>query len=72
MGDYRRENAPFLFTGEIFVEEMRDFLDTWGIPVAKLILGSNGGFLKSKSVIFELNGGFSKRKCVICGMMGYF
>ena len=36
MGDFRRENARFSFTGEIFVEEMRDFLDTWGIPVAKL------------------------------------
>ena len=36
MGDSGRENARFSFTCEIFVEEMRDFLDTWGIPVAKL------------------------------------
>ena len=27
--------------------------------------GVNAGFLKSKSVIFELNGGLLKGKCVI-------
>ena len=71
MGDSGRENARFSFTGEIFVEEMRDFLDTWGIPVAKLFdFGVNGYFQMRKGEIFELNGGFSKRKCVMLGLNG--
>ena len=35
MGDCRRENARFLFTGEIFVEEMRNFQVKWEILVAQ-------------------------------------
>ena len=50
MGDSGRENARFSFTGEIFVEEMRDFLDTWGIPVAKLFdFGVKRGIVEEKT-----------------------
>ena len=36
MGDFGRENVRFSFIGEIFVEEMCDFLDIWGIFVVKM------------------------------------
>ena len=66
MGDCRRENARFSFTGEIFVEEMRDFPNNWGFLKGKwVIFGLNGGILKRKWVILGLNGRVLKRKRVI-------
>ena len=53
MGDFRRENARFSFTGEIFVEEMRDFQIKWGICEEKTRdVRFNGEFAKTKRVIF--------------------
>ena len=53
MGDFRRENARFSFTGEIFVEKMRDFLDTWGIPVAKMFdVGVKRGIFEEQKCDF--------------------
>ena len=52
---------------------MRDFLDTWGILVAKMFdFGVNVGFSNRRGKIFELNGGFGKRNCVIFGIKGRF
>ena len=53
MGDCRRENARFSFTGETFVEEMRDFLDTWGILVAKMFdVGVKRGIFEEQKCDF--------------------
>ena len=43
-----------------------------GVQTCALPIWSNGGFLKSRSVIFTLNGGFSTRKCVNLRIMGCF
>ena len=58
MGDCRRENARFSFTGEIFVEEMRDFLDTWGILVAKMFdVGVKRGIFEEQKCDFRVKWG---------------
>ena len=58
MGDFRRENARFSFTGEIFVEEMRDFLDTWGILVAKMFdVGVKRGIFEEQKCDFRVKWG---------------
>ena len=68
MGDSGRENARFSFTGEIFVEEMRDFLDTWGIPVAKLFdFGVQWGIFEEIKHDFGVNAYFPREKARFWG-----
>ena len=63
MGDSGRGNARFSFTGEIFVEEMRDFLDTWGIPVAKLFdFGVQWGIFEEQKCDFRVKWGIFQEK----------
>jgi len=50
----------------IFGEIMHGLGVNGGYPKSKcMIWGINGGFSKRKCTTFWLNGGFSKRKCVI-------
>ena len=73
MGDSGRENARFSFTGETFVEEMRDFLDTWGIPVAKLFdFGVQWGIFEEQKCDFRVKWGISQEKMRDVGDDGVF
>ena len=58
MGGFWRETAWFSFTCEIFVEEMRDFLDTWGILVAKMFdVGVKRGIFEEQKCDFRVKWG---------------
>ena len=73
MGDSGRENARFSFTGEIFVEEMRDFLDTRGLPVAKLFdFGVQWGIFEEQKCDFWVKWGIFQEKMRDVGDDGVF
>ena len=63
MGGFWRETAWFSFTCEIFVEEMRDFLDTWGILVAKMFdVGVKRGSFEEQKCDFWVKWGIFQEK----------
>ena len=73
MGDFRRENARFSFTGEIFVEEMRDFLETWGTLVAKKFdFGVKRGIFEEQKCDFHVKWGIFREKMCDLGDNGVF
>ena len=73
MGDSRREIAWVSFTCEIFVEEMRDFLDTWGIHVAKLFdFGVQWGIFEEQKCDFRVKWGIFQEKMRDFGDDGVF
>ena len=48
------------------------FVKCWILEEKTRDFRLNGGFAKTKRVIFWLNGGFAKRKCMIFGLNGRF
>ena len=73
MGDFRRENAGFSFRCEVFVEEMRDFLDTWGILVAKMFdFGVQWGIFEEQKCDFHVKWGVFREKMCDLGDNGVF
>ena len=64
MGDYRRENARFLFTCEIFVEEMRDFFGYMGDSCSKTYFGVQWGIFEEQKCDFRVKWGiFQEKMC---------
>ena len=73
MGGFWRETASFSFTCEIFVEEMRDFLDTWGILVAKMFdVGVKRGIFEEQKCDFRVKWGIFLEEMRDLGDNGVF